>query len=133
MITALVVLILFFAQEWLLIIAGLSLVFLYYVLTTVAPAKVTYKFTTKGVQVPDREQVIAWEWLGHYWIEKRWGHTLAVILPKTADLPALQLIIDPQEKEIEKILAARLVKIDPPKNALDKISAWLYRHLPLEK
>ncbi len=132
-ILALASLILFFAQEWLLIIVILSFVFLYYVLSSNQPQKMEYKITAKGIKIPDVPEIIDWKWLVGYWFSNKWDHELINLKTKLANPPIIQMVIPKNKKKAAAdILKKRLPLLSPEKNILDNIASWISKNLPLE-
>jgi len=130
----LVCLILFVVGEWVLIAALLALLFLYYVLTTVEPEKVAYRVTTKGVYLPGLKQKISWDFLKSFYFTEKWGYPLLKIDTYLVNLPVISLVILKKDKEkLAKIFKKYLPLGEEEENLADKISHWLYRHLPFEE
>lgn len=129
----LICVILFVIGEWGLIAAILSLLFFYYVLTTVKPEKVKYRITTKGVYLPGAEQRVDWDYLKSYYFVQKWGHDLVKIETHLRPLSLISLvIIKADEEKIKDILKKYLPQGEEKKNAADKVSNWVYKRLPFE-
>ncbi len=119
--------------EWGLIAAIISLIFFYYVLTTVKPEEVNYRITTKGVYLPGGEQRVDWDFLRNYYFAQKWGHHLVKLETYLGGLPMVSLVIlKADQKKIEEILKKYLPQGEEKKNAADKVSNWVYKKLPLE-
>jgi len=132
-ILALASLILFFAQEWLLIVVILSFVFLYYILSSSKPDSVKYKIMAKGIKIPDLQTAINWQWLTGYWFSKKWGHQLLNLRTKFVNPPLIQIVVPLNKKKpLAAILRKHLPPLSPEQNILDKIAGWLSKNLPLE-
>jgi hypothetical protein len=131
---ALISLILFFVQEWFLIATFLSLAFLYYVLTTIEPEKITYRITNKGVYLPGTQQRIDWDWLESFWLSDKWGWKILNIRTRMLESPRLvHLVINKdKEKQLKRVLFRYLPEEPEKPTFIDKLSAWLYRQLPIE-
>ncbi len=134
-ILSLVCLILFFAKEWFLIVALISLVFLYYVLTTVEPRRVKHKITNKGIYFAGSEQCFDWPFLRSFWFSQKWGHGL-VNVETAVNFPRILHLVfaDKDKKKLEKVLSGYLPqeKEEAKKGFVDRFSAWLLKNLPLE-
>ncbi|MFH1602255.1 MAG: hypothetical protein ABIB61_04860 [Candidatus Shapirobacteria bacterium] len=129
----LICVILFVIGEWGLIAAILSLIFFYYVLTTVKPEEVDYRITNKGVYFPGSEERIDWELLKSYFLTQKWGHTLLKINTYLRGLTMLSLVVPDVEKEkVEQVLKKYLPEGKEEKNAADKVTHWVYKRLPFE-
>lgn len=129
----LICVILFVIGEWGLIAAILSLLFFYYVLTTVQPEKVNYRITSKGVYLPGAEQRVDWDYLKSYYLGKKWGHDLVKIETYLGGLPLISLVISSQDQnKVKDLLKKYLPEGQEQKNVADKISIWVYKKLPFE-
>ena len=71
--------ILVFAGEFILIVAGLAIVFLLYVLSTVPPEEVRHRITSLGIE--SAGHFYRWEELGEFWFESQWGQKMLVLRP----------------------------------------------------
>ncbi len=134
MIVALVVLVLFFAQEWLLMAVIISFAFLYYILNTIEPPQHQYHLDQKGVLLPQMDTPLPWKAISHFWLSQRWGHTVVNLVTKLADYPFIQFVVPANKKKAaQQILLRHLPEVPAPVNSADKVSSWLYRHLPLQR
>lgn len=129
----LVCVVLFVIGEGGLIAAVLSLVFLYYVLTTVEADQVEYKITSKGVYLPGAEQRIDWDYLISYFFAEKWGFEILKINTSLFNFPVIRLVV-PQnkKKEIKKNIKKYLPAGKESISISNKISNWVYDHLPFE-
>ena len=59
------------------VILIVSLVFLYYVMSTVEPENIEYKITTKGIKIAGR--LTEWQGMTRFWFSKRFDNDLLVI------------------------------------------------------
>lgn len=107
-----------------------ALIFLYYVLSTVEPENIGYRFTNRGVYVGP--QLFSWESFTRFWLTERFGSRLLVLEMFT--LPGrLELVINSnQEKEITKVLSAYLPHEETPPTRLDKAANWLANRFETE-
>ncbi len=130
-ILALVILILLFAQEWLLIVALVSLAFLYYILSSVEPRQVSYRLSQRGLILPDRGE-LPWELFSGFYYRQHWQNRLLHLRLQQPPFE-IQLVI-PADKEaaLDTILAKHLPRLKYQPTSLDKIASWLRRQLPLE-
>ena len=117
-IAGIVCLILFLAEGAMPVILIVSLIFLYYVMSTVAPENLEYKITNKGIKVGGK--TTEWQFLGRFWFGKRYDSELLVL--ETAFLPnRMELVIKPEVKEeIKKNLKEYLVEEEISPSKLDK-------------
>jgi hypothetical protein len=121
-IAALVGLILFLVEGWIPVVLIISLVFLFYVMSTVEPEKVEYKITSKGIKVAGRRT--DWEALIRYWFSRRFDSNLlifeALILPGR-----IELVINSEDKDaIKKALLPFLPEEEASPSYLDKAANW---------
>jgi hypothetical protein len=121
-------LILFLIEGFMPVILIISLVFLFYILTTVEPEEIEYKVTNKGVKIAGRRT--EWGLLTRYWFSRRSGNELLVF--EILTLPGrLELVVNSKEKEaIKKALSAYLPEEEAPPTNLDKVANWFSKKLP---
>jgi hypothetical protein len=127
-IAAIVGLILFLVEGWMPVILIVSLVFLFYVMSTVEPENIEYKITSKGIKVAGKRT--DWEFLVRYWFSRRFNNELLVL--ESFNLPGrIELVIDSAKKEeIKKSLAPYLPEEEAPPSYLDKAANWFAGKLP---
>lgn len=126
--TSMVGLVIFLIEGFMPILLLISLVFLFYVLSTVEPEMIEYQITNKGVKMAMK--TTAWKFMNRYWFTTRFGSTLLVI--ETYNLPGrMELVIDPGSKDkINDILKELLVHEQIPPSGLDRATAWFSKFLP---
>lgn len=127
-IAGIVSLILFLAEGAMPVILIISLIFLYYVMSTVPPEDIEYKITTEGVKVGGKRT--DWQFLGRFWFSKRYDSDLLVF--ETALIPnRMELVINPEIKqELEKVLKEYLVEEEISPSNLDRAIDWFSKKLP---
>lgn len=127
-IAGIVCLILFLAEGVMPVILIISLIFLYYVMSTVPPQDLEYKITNKGVKVAGSRT--DWQLLGRFWFGKRYDSELLIF--ETAMIPnRMELVIKPEIKEeIRKILKDYLLEEEISPSRLDKAIDWFTSKLP---
>ena len=130
-IAGIVSLILFLAEGIMPVILIISLVFLYYVLSTVQPENIEYKITTKGVKIAGK--LTEWQNLNRYWFSKRFENDLMVI--DTVLLPGrIEFVINPEIKDkLKKEISAYIPYEEAPPTSIDKITNWFAAKLPGNK
>lgn len=105
-----------------------TLVFLFYVLSTVAPENVEYKITTFGIRFAG--QLTEWSKLGRFWFVNRLGTDLIVfevyVLPGRLELVAPKS----EHNKIEETLKKYLIKEEVPPGIFDKAAQWASKKLP---
>lgn len=128
----LVVLILFFAQQFMLILAILSTAFLAYVLNTVPPETIKHEITTQGVVTAGHNY--EWKNLKHFYFSQKYASTILNVGTKQNFPSLLMLLIDEKDKEnVKQILSKYLMfKENVTLGWLDKASSWLSEKIPLE-
>lgn len=127
-IVGLVSLIIFLAEGAMPVILIISLVFLYYVMSTVAPENIEYKITNKGVKVAGK--LTGWDSFGRFWFGKR--HDSELLIFETFQVPGrMELVIDTNFKEqIKKTLSEYLNEEEISPSTLDKAVDWFSKKLP---
>jgi len=127
-IASMVCLILFLAEGAMPVVLVVSLIFLYYVLSTVEPENIEYKITNKGIKIAG--STIFWAVLGRFWFSKRYDSRLLVL--ETMKLPGRMEIVvrEEDEPQIKKILSDYLVNEEVSPSSLDKAIEWFGKKLP---
>jgi hypothetical protein len=121
-------LILFFVEGIMPVIMIISVIFLFYVLSTVEPEEVEYTITNKGVKIGDKMTDL--EQLRRFWFTRRFSDELLVF--ETFRLPGrLELVVDQKDKEkIRKALSDYLVEEEAAPSSLDRVANWFTKKLP---
>ncbi len=121
-------LVLFLVDGFLPVMLIISLVFLFYVLSTVEPENIQYKVTSLGIKIA--EKLTPWDAMRRFWFTKRFDSELLVV--ETYTLPGrLELVINPQDKQkLEEELKRYLIHEEAPASFLDKSSNWFAKKLP---
>ena len=127
-ITVIVGLILFFAEGFMPVILIISVIFLYYILSTVEPESIEYKITTWGIKMADK--LNSWNNLGRFWFTNRFDDEILVLEAYTIG-GRLDLVIKKSDKEkIKKILSKYLLQEEAPPSYIDKATNWASKTLP---
>lgn len=121
-------LILFIIEGLMPVVLIISLVFLFYVLSTVEPEGIQYSITNRGVKIEDKRT--DWQLLTRFWFGQRMGSSLLVF--EMTVLPGrLELVIDSKDKKaIKKVLSNYLLEEEVPPSGLDKAAGWFSKKLP---
>lgn len=124
-------LILIFVKEWFLIAAIISLVFVYYVLSTVEPEEIEHKITNRGLIFAG--QNYPWENISQFWFSEKYKQKI-INFQLREGLPARITVLLGQadEKKLKELLLKFLIEEEVPPNFLDKASDWLAKKVPLE-
>jgi hypothetical protein len=118
-------------QEFYLVIALVSVLFLYYVLSTVPPEDIGHKITNRGVYFGEANY--SWDLLERFWFGKSLGWDTLFIETKLRFPPQVSLIIDPKDKDkLQKILVKRIPMVQSSPSFVDKLTKWFATRLPLE-
>jgi len=130
-IAGIISLVLFFAEGIMPVLLIISLVFLYYVLSTVEPEKVEYKVTSKGIKIAGKDS--SWNLMTSFWFSKRFDSELMVIA--TAAIPGrIELVITPEIKErLKKEVSAYIPYEEIPASGIDRLTNWVAEKLPGNK
>lgn len=118
----------FLAEGMMPVIVIISIVFLYYVLSTVEPEIVTFTLTNYGVKVVN--QLTAWQNLNRFWFSKRYNDEV-VVFETNGFLNRLEIVINPKDKEkIRPIVKKYLTEEEAPPSGLDKAVGYFSQKLP---
>ncbi len=126
--SSMVGLVIFLIEGFMPIVLLISLVFLFYVLSTVEPEIIEYQITDKGIKIASK--TTNWQLMNRYWFTNRFGSTLLVI--ETFNLPGrMELVVDPGSTDkINDILKEYLIYEEIPPSNLDRVTAWFSKFLP---
>jgi hypothetical protein len=127
----LVSVILIFIKEFLLIVALMSVLFLYYALSTIPPEKTTYKLTNWGVYFGEARYT--WDTFEKFWFGKSLGSDM-INLGTVLRFPrSISLVINLEDKEkLKEIVIKRIPLIESSPTFVDKLTKWAGDRLPLE-
>lgn len=105
-----------------------ALVFLFYVLSTVAPEEVEYKITNYGVRFAGR--LTSWDTIGRFWFMNRLGSELLIF--ETFGLPGrLELVVTKDlQPKLEESIKKYAVHEEVPPGVMDKAAHWASKRLP---
>jgi hypothetical protein len=120
--------ILFLIEGAMPVILIISIIFLYYILSTVPPNEIEYAITNKGVKIADR--TTEWGLTNRYWFAERLGSDLLVF--ETFVLPGrLELVIKKEDKDkLKKVLGKYVLYEEVPPSNLDRAADWFAKKLP---
>ena len=124
--------ILFLFKEWLLIATIASLLFVYYVLSTVEPEKIEHKITSRGIIYAG--EMYYWEIISQFWFSEKYAQRLINFeLRGEGFVHRLILMVgEGDEKTIKSILTKYILEQEIPPSFLDKASDWIQKKVPLE-
>ncbi|HTK03684.1 MAG TPA: hypothetical protein VL401_02860 [Alphaproteobacteria bacterium] len=127
-IAGIVGLVLFLAEGLMPVLLIVSLVFLYYILSTVEPEKIEYKVTTRGIKIADKRT--DWEYLTKFFFSKRLDSDLIVF--GTAAVPGrIEVVINPEIKEsLKKEVSVYIPYEEVAETRLEKFINWFAQKLP---
>lgn len=127
-ITVIIGLILFFAEGFMPVILIISIIFLYYILSTVEPENIEYKITTWGIKMADK--LNPWNNLNRFWFTRRFNDEVLVLEAYTLG-GRLDIVIKKSDKEkIKSTLSKYLLHEEAPPSIIDKASNWASKKLP---
>lgn len=120
---AVVGIVLFLVEGFMPVILLISLIFLYYVMSTVPPENAEFKITNKGIKFG--EKVTAWDVLNRYWFSHRFDHDLLIF--ETTKIPGrIEFVVLPENiEEVRNALKDYLPEEKSSPSALDKAANWL--------
>ncbi len=123
--------ILMFIKEFFLIIALISVLFLYYVLSTVPPRNIKNKITNRAVYFGELRY--EWELLLRFWFKSSLNSELLQFETNLRFPRQISLVIDPKDKEkIKTLIVKRIPMLESSPTFVDKVSKWFADRLPLE-
>ena len=127
-ITGLVGLILFIAEGAMPVVLLIAIVFLFYILSTVAPEEIEYRITNRGIKIAGSKT--DWQMMGRFWFTRRMESDLLVI--ETFTIPGrLELVVKSEEIEtIRKNLSSYLTEEEVQPSGLEKAANWFSSKLP---
>ena len=127
-IAGIVGLVLFLAEGAMPVLLIVSLVFLYYVLSTVEPEKIEYKVTSKGIKIAGK--LTEWPNLIRFFFSKRLDSDLIVF--ETVSVPGrIEVLINPGIREnLKKEISTYIPYEEIPASSFDKFTDWFSKKLP---
>lgn len=130
-ILVLVSVILIFIKEFFLIVALLSILFLYYVMATVPPAMIKHKITNWGIYFGEARY--SWDTFEKFWFSKSLGSEM-VNLGTVLRFPrSISMVIDEKDKEkIKELITKKITLVESSPTFIDKLVKWAGERLPLE-
>lgn len=130
-IAALFSLILFVAEGAMPVILIISLIFLFYVLSTVEPDDIFYKLTNQGIEIAQSKT--SWQQTNRFWFTRRFNNTLLIL--ETFGFPGrMELVInDKDESKIRDIVSKFIPEEETPPSSMDKAANWFAKRLPGNK
>lgn len=120
------------AGEKMLIGVLLSIGFVIYVLNFVPPEEVENRISTQGITIGDH--FYHWQELDSFWFEEKEGHNVLSVLTNLRFPGMLIILLDGVDEEEVKRICVRFLPYHeiPPKTLMDKWTASLQKHFPLE-
>lgn len=124
-------LILLFVKEWVLIAAMISLIFLFYVLSTVLPEEIEYRITSQGINFEDSRY--DWEALRRFWFSSKYNSRILHLESWLRSTGKINLVINKNEEgKLKEILGKYLLNEEAEPTFLDRAAGWLSEKIPLE-
>jgi hypothetical protein len=127
-ITVVIGLILFFAEGFMPVILIISVIFLYYILSTVEPENIEYKITTWGIKMASK--LNPWNNMNRFWFTKRFNDEILVLEALTLGGRLEVVIKKPDEEKIKNTLSKYLLHEEAPPSYIDKATNWFSKKLP---
>ena len=121
--------VLFLVDGFLPVLLVISVVFLFYVLSTVEPENIEYKITSLGIKIADTPRV-DWTVMKRFWFSRRFDSDILVV--ETLGFPGrLELVIDSAKKEEMKESLTKYIQFEEaPASTIDKAANWFSQKLP---
>ena len=123
--------VLFIIEGVISVILVISIVFLFYVLSTVEPGDIEYEITNESVIIGgEKNPMEAFVW---FWFGKSFGNEVLAL--GAVNMPGrLDLVIDPKDKEkIRKVLSPYLIEQEKSPSRIDRAADWLSKKIPSNK
>ena len=116
-------LILFIVEGAMPVILMISIIFLFYVLSTVRPENIEYKITNLGIKLGGVTNY--WDNIGRFWFSKK-GNDQILVLDMTSFSGRLELVVNSKEKDkIREIVKKYIPEEEAPQTRLDKAGEWI--------
>lgn len=127
-IVGIISIILFIAEGAMPVVLLISLIFLFYVLSTVPPENIEYIITNKGVKIAGKET--SWQNIVRFCFMTKSGGEVLVF--DIISLPGrMELVITPEIKEsLRKEISAYVPYEEIQPSTLDKVVNWIVKKLP---
>lgn len=123
--------ILIFVKEFFLIISLVSVLFLYYVLSTVSPNIITIKITNKAIYFGELRY--PWQYFVRFWFQKSLNDQTLKIETALKFPRQISLVIDPNDQEkLREIVEKRIPFLNYSPTFVDRLTKWFADRLPLE-
>lgn len=121
-------LVLFLAEGIMPVLLIISLVFLYYILSTVEPESIEYKLTSKGIKIAGK--LTSWSVMNSFWFGKKFDSELLNI--DTVVIPGrIEIVINPEIKEqLKKELLVYIDEEDHKESGMDKFVSFVSSKIP---
>ena len=118
----------FIAEGVMPVILLVSLMFLFYVLSTVQPENIEYKVTNRGIKIGDKPT--PWQNMIRFCFSQKSG--VDVLVFETISLPGrIELVINPEIKDsLKREISAYVLYENIPPSFLDKVANWFIKKLP---
>lgn len=127
----LVSVILFFVNEFPLILSLIAVMFLYYALSTVPPGMVKNKLTNRGIYFGELRY--DWALLTRFWFKKSLSSQIICFETQLRFPRQVTLVINEKDEEkIKEIVIKIIPMLDESPTLVDKITKWFASRLPLE-
>ncbi len=127
-IVGIISIILFIAEGAMPVILLISLIFLFYVLSTVPPENIENKITNKGIKIS--ETLVEWQNIKRFCFSEKSG--VEVLVLDTFSFPGrLEIVIDSGLKEnMKKEISAYVPYEEIKPSSMDKVADWVIKKLP---
>jgi len=131
-ITFLLIVIVFFLNEFLLIGVILSVAFVVYALSSVPPVEVEHKITPLGFDNAGR--FFRWIELVSFWFEEKWGQKILVIQTRLSFPLQIRVVIDEKlEVKLKEIIGRYLFFHEKaPRSWIENLYDWFSKKIPLD-
>ena len=128
----LVSVILIFIKEFLLIVALISVLFMYYAMSTVPPKNIKNKITNWGIYFGELRY--PWSNLDKFWFKKDLSNEVIYFGTVLKFPTAVSMVINSNDRDkLKEIVLKRIPLLNESPTFVDKLTKWFGEHLPLEE
>lgn len=117
--SALIGVVLFLIEGLMVILLMVSILFLFYVMSTIEPDKIEYEITNFGIKFGNIET--PWEMLGRFWFTHRLGSKVLVVETDAITGRTEMIINEGDQEKIKNVLSKYLRYEEIPPSTMDKM------------
>lgn len=120
-----------FMKEFMLVVALFSILFLYYVMSTVPPSVIKYRITNRGIYWGDSR--MEWDLLKRFWMKPNLDSEVVYFETYLRFPRQVSIVINPEDKDfLKKLIARRIPCLDDSPQFVDKLNLWISKKIPMD-